>query len=508
MSRTKKSAINSVVGIGCSLISSILSFVLQAVFIRLLGLEYSGINGLFTDILKILNLAELGISNAIMFRLYKQIADDNLFEIEKILSFYRKISFLIGLIIFVVGLGFLPFLHLFVKEAPTFPESLWSLYIIVLATSVVTQFYHYKHVLILAKQDRYIYTIIHYSSIFLKHGLQILVLWLFKNIYLYLLAALATSILNGIVMGVVSKRRYSHSFKSSEKLTKSEKKDLLKDVGSLSIYKLCRTLDATLDTFLISKFVSVATTAIYASVNMLLNALNELLGCFNDGIIASVGDVYASGDKLRTKQIFYQSYHLTYLIYGICTATLFPFLKIFTNWWIGHTLDSAAIYLMLINFYMYGFGMTVATFRNSMGVFQKGWIRPGITAALNFTFSLFLVQKIGLIGTLIGTLISRTFTLVWYDPYIVFKNCFKEVPVKYYVRYIIYAVFTAVACVLNLILNTVLPFENNMLSLMIHGICYLSVSGVVLLLFGAVFNEEKDIVLRIKNLLLNFKNKI
>ncbi len=501
MSRTKKSAINSVVGIVCSLVSSILSFVLQAVFIRLLGLEYSGINGLFTDVLKILNLAELGINNAIMFRLYKQIAENNKYEIEKILNFYKKISCFIAFVILIVGLAFIPFLHLFVKEAPTFPESLWSLYIIVLATSVVAQFLQYRSILILAKQDRYIYTIIHYSSIFLKHGLQILVLWLFKNIYLYLLVALFTTILSGIVYGVVSKRRYSHSFTSKEDLTKPEKKDLLKDVGSLSVYKLCRTLDATIDTFLISKFVSVATTAIYASFNMLLGALNELLGCFNDGITASIGDVYASGDKLRTKQIFYQSYHFTYLIYGICTATLFPFLKLFANWWIGHTLSDMEISVLLINFYIYGFGMTVANFRNSMGVFQKGWVRPAITATLNFVFSFILVQEIGLVGTLIGTLISRALTLVWYDPYIIFKHAFGEFPVKYFVRYIVYILFTACACLANVFINTLLPFNNNILWILLHGIFYLSVSTVILVSIGFVFKEQKELFLRFKNLL-------
>ena len=502
MSRTKKSAINSVVGIACSLISSILSFVLQAVFIRLLGLEYSGINGLFTDILKILNLAELGINNAIMFRLYKQIADNNQFEIEKLLNYYRKFSYLIGLIILVIGIGFIPFLHLFVKEVPTFPESLWSLYIIVLATSVATQFLHYRSILILAKQDRYIYTIINYSSIFLKHALQILVLWLFKNIYLYLFVALFTTILSGIISGIISKRRYSHSFSSKENLTNFEKKELLKDVGSLSVYKLCRTLDATIDTFLISKFVSVAITAIYASFNMLLGALNELLGCFNDGITASIGDVYASGDKLRTKQIFYQSYHFTYLIYGICTATLFPFLKLFTNWWIGHTLSDLEISFLLINFYIYGFGMTVANFRNSMGVFQKGWIRPAVTATLNFVFSLILVQKIGLVGTLIGTLISRVLTLVWYDPYIIFKHAFGEFPIKYYVRYFIYIFFTASACLANVFINNLLPFSNNILWILIHGFCYLLVSAIMLVFLGFVFREQKDLFLRFKNLLM------
>ena len=412
MSRTKKSAINSMVGICCSLISSLLSFVLQAAFIRLLGLEYSGINSLFTGVLNILNIAELGITNAIFFRLYKHIADNNKFEIEKILSFYRKICSVIAMIIFVLGLCIIPFLEFFVKEKPIFQESLWSLYIIVLATSTTTQFFNYTSALVIAKQDRYILTIVNYSSIFLKHILQLFVLWIFKNIYLYLIVALVTTTLSGVVIGHISKRRYSHSFYSKSSFSKEEKKDLLKDVGSLSVYKLCRTLDATVDTFLISKFVSVATTAIYGSINMLINALNELLGCFNDGIIASVGDIYASGDKIRTKHVFYQSYHFTFLIYGVCTATLFPLLKNFTNWWIGYTLDSWCIYTMLINFYMYGFGMTVATFRNSMGVFKKGWFRPAITAFLNLIFSLIFVQKIGLIGTLIGTLISRTLTLV------------------------------------------------------------------------------------------------
>lgn len=507
MSRTKKSAINSVVGITCSLISSILSFVLQATFIRLLGLEYSGINGLFTDILKILNLAELGISNAIMFRLYKQIAENNMQGIEKILSYYRKLSYFIGFIILGAGLCFVPFLHFFVKETPTFPESLWSLYIIVLSTSVFTQFFSYKSILILAKQDRYIYTIVNYSTIFLKHGLQILVLWLFKNIYLYLIVALFTTIISGIIIGMISRRRYSHSFVSKETLSKNEKKNLLKDVGSLSIYKLCRTLDATIDTFLISKFVSVSTTAIYASVNMLLGALNELLGCINDGIIASIGDVYASGDKLRTKQIFYQSLHLTYLIYGICTATLFPLLSLFTNWWIGHTLDDIQIYFMLINFYIYGFGMTVATFRNSMGVFQKGWIRPAVTAALNFIVSFILVQEIGLVGTLIGTLISRTLTLVWYDPYIIFKHAFGEFPAKYYVRYFIYAVFTATACGINLFLNSIIPFNNNIVWIFIHGICYLVVSAVLLFAFGLLFREQNEVIMRFKGLFFRKKHK-
>lgn len=502
MSRTKKSAVNSIVGIACMLFSSLLSFVLQAVFIRLLGLEYSGINGLFTDILKILNLAELGISNAIMFRLYKHIADNDQNEIEKVLSFYRKFSYAVGLIILFVGLLFVPFLHFFVKEVPTFPESLWSLYIIVLATSVLTQFNHYKSVLILAKQDRYIYSIVTYSIIFLKHLLQILVLWLFKSIYLYLLVPLFTAFLSGVVMGAISKRRYSHSFYSKEKLTKEEKNEFTKDAGALSVYKLCRTLDATVGTFLISKFVSVATTAIYASFNMLLTTLTDLLCSFNDAIIASVGDLHASGEKDKVESVFYQSLHFNYLIFGISTSVLAAIISPFVEWWIGHTLSTLSIVFLLMNFYIHALGQNVSTFRNSMGIFRKGWKQPAVTVTLNLIFSLILVNKMGLPGALIGTFIAGLLTRMWYDPYIVCKYGFDKNPFKYYFRYICYFAITAFSAGVNIFIAKSLNMFDNIFGLAITGFVCLIFSGLIFLGIGFVFNEQKLLLRKIKNLVL------
>ena len=507
MSRTKKSAINSVVGIVCMLISSLLSFALQAVFIRLLGLEYSGVNGLFTDILKILNLAELGISNAIMFRLYKHIADNDQTEIEKVLSFYRKFSYAVGLIILFVGLLFVPFLHFFVKEVPTFPESLWSLYIIVLATSVLTQFNHYKSVLILAKQDRYIYSIVTYSIIFLKHILQILVLWLFGNIYLYLLVPLFTTFLSGIVMGTISKRRYSHSFYSKEKLTKEEKKEFTKDAGMLSVYKLCRTLDATVDTFLISKFISVATSAIYASFSMLLTTLTDLFCSFNDAIIASVGDLHASGEKEKVESVFYQSLHFNYLIFGISTSVLAAIISPFVEWWIGHTLSTLSIVFLLINFYIHALGQNVSTFRNSMGLFRKGWKQPAVTVTLNVIFSLILVQKMGLPGTLIGTFIAGLLTRMWYDPYIVCKHGFDKKPYKYYFRYIYYFAITIITAGANIFIAKTLNISDGILGLVVTGFVCLFVSVIFLLLFGFVVKEQKLLLGRIKNIIFGFLKK-
>ena len=156
---------------------------------------------------------------------------------------------------------------------------------------------------------------------------------------------------------MICKKKYNASWYSKAHLPREQTKELIKQVGSLAVYKFCRTLDASIDTFLISKFVAVATTAIYGSYTLILNALTELLGSINDGMLASIGDLFASGDRKRMETVFYETTHLAYFIYGVCTAALAGFLSEFTMWWIGYTLPPAALYVMLANFYMYGIGI-------------------------------------------------------------------------------------------------------------------------------------------------------
>lgn len=507
-SRTSKSITNSIVGIACSLMSSLLGFALQAVFIRLLGLEYSGINSLFTNILSILNIAELGVSNAILFRLYKQIADKNEEGIILYIVVYKRICYVVATIIGILGVCCIPFLEHLVNEAPQFPESLWSLFIVVLVTSVVQHAMDYKNIYIIAKQDRYVLTIVNYATQFACYGFQILVLLVYKNIYLYLLVKLGTTIIKGVWTGYITKHKYGVRWNAKQSLPQKEQKQLIKDVGSLAAYKFCRTLDATIDTFVISKFIDVATTAIYGSINMLLNAVNELLGQFNDGMLASIGDLYAAGDKKRVSSVFYQAYHFTFLLYGIVTATFVPFLTAFSEWWIGYSLPLDCMYVMLLNFFMYGLGMNVATFRNSMGIFVKGWKRPAVTALLNLIFSVLLAQKFGLIGTLYGTLLARTFTLVWYDPFIVIKYGMDEKPWKYYFRYVLYLFFTVIVSGCLVCTRRIFPPMDSFISILWQGI-FLAIEATILcLVLGCLIPEQKMILKRAFNIGKTLVNKV
>lgn len=497
MSRTKKSAINSSVGIVVAVVNSLLSFALNAVFIRLLGLEYAGINSLFASILNLLNIADLGISNAILFRLYKKIANDDQDGICLMLTTYKRICYAVAGIILVAGICCIPFLGDLVKEKPTFPETLWSLFIIVLATSVVTHAFDYTRQMLTAKQDQYINTIVNYIFKFLTSGLQILVLFVYKDIYLFLIIAFVTTIAKYITYSIISRKKYHVLWNSTQHLSKPERKDLIKDTGSLAVYKLCRTLDATIDTFLIAKFVAVSTTAIYGSVLIIITFLEECFGNINDGMLASIGDLNARGEKEGVSKAFYQSMHFTYLVFGIITVTLVPILSPLVQWWIGYTLDDVCIYVMILNFFMGIFGCHVAVFRNSIGIFIQGWKRPIFTAILNLVFSLWLVTKIGLLGTLLGTTIARVLTTHWYDPMLVCKHGFKEKPFKYYIQFILYIAIVSSIAYLMIFINKVLPPMHTFIDIIWHAFIIGTAAAIIVFSTGFLFPEQKPLIKRI-----------
>ena len=498
--RTKMSAINSTVGILFAVVNSLLSFVLNAVFIRLLGLEYAGINSLFSSILNLLNIADLGVSNAILFRLYKKIAEGDDNGICLLLTTYKRICYLIAAVIGIGGLCCIPFLPDLVKEVPSFPEPLWALFVIVLSNSVVTHAFDYTSQMLTARQEQYIKTIIQYACKFLVSGLQLLFLFLYKNIYLFLSIALFMSVVQAIVYAIVTKKRYNALWNSKECFNREERVSLLKDTGSLAFYKLCRALDSTIDTLLISKYVSVATTAIYGSVNLIISFLQESFGNINDGMLASVGDLNARGERQQISNVFYQSMHFSFLVFGVIAVVLVPVLSPFVLWWIGYTLSDLCLYMMLLNFIMAVFGNHVAVFRNSLGIFTQGWKRPFFTALFNIVFSVWLIIKLGLLGTLVGTAIARLLTLHWYDPWLVCKYGLGETPFRYYIRFVLYILIVLAISWFVLWINNQLPPIEGLLDIIWHSIVYTVIAVISLIGIGYCFPEQKNLFVRIGTL--------
>ena len=155
-SRTTYSIMNMTAGLAGYFLNTIMGFICRMVFVRCLPPEYLGISGLFSNILSMLSLAELGIGTAIIYALYKPIAQNDEQKIASIMAFYAKAYRVIGIAIGVVGLAMMPFLHLIIGEEPQIKESLYLIYIIYLFNTCLTYFFSYKSSLITAFQRNYV----------------------------------------------------------------------------------------------------------------------------------------------------------------------------------------------------------------------------------------------------------------------------------------------------------------------------------------------------------------
>ena len=162
MSRTKLSIINLTVAMTGQVIGIIISFIARIYFIKILGAEYLGINGLFTNLLAMISLVELGIGPAIVFSLYKPLAESDVQKVKALMFLYKRVYVIIGSIIFVIGLSITPFLHFFIKDMPDI-SNLRLIFVLFLFNSSISYFYSYKRNLIIADQNRYIATIYRYS---------------------------------------------------------------------------------------------------------------------------------------------------------------------------------------------------------------------------------------------------------------------------------------------------------------------------------------------------------
>ena len=137
LNRKKNSIRNVVFGTIYRYVTILGPFVVRTAMIYTLGNEYVGLNSLFTSILSFLSLAELGVGSALIFSMYKPIAEDDTATINALYALYRRLYKVIGSIIFAVGIAIIPILpRLINKDLP--PDvNLYVIYLVFLCNNLL-----------------------------------------------------------------------------------------------------------------------------------------------------------------------------------------------------------------------------------------------------------------------------------------------------------------------------------------------------------------------------------
>ena len=466
--------------------------------------EYLGVNGLFTNIITMLSLADLGIGIAIPYSLYKPLAKKDEHKINVLMNFYKKVYTIIGIAVLLIGLSLTPFLGLIIKDIPKNVPHLSLIYILFVIHSASSYFFVYKKFLIDSDQKGYITSRIIFTFSTLLSIIQIILLVTTKNYILFLLSSIILVIIQNIYISSKANKLYPFiKNKTDEKLEKEDMEGIKKNVSSLFIYKVGTVIMNGTDNIIISKFIGLIIVGFYSNYVLIINSITTVLNQIFNAITSSIGNLVVTTNKKRSKEVYdnlnFANFWL-YALFGVCIIVL---INPFINIWIGkkYVMGFSIVFLLVLNFYVLGMQSVTNSFRNAYGLFWIAKYRPIIMVIINIVISVVLVQFIGIEGVLIGTLISRLVTTAWLDPYIVHKYGFEISPKSYYIDYLKYLViFIAISIILNYFVSMI-TINNIFILILIAILVVISVNVILVLLFfkTSEFNYFYDKIKKIRH---------
>ena len=433
--RTKYSVKNFILQFITNITSVIFLFVSQTLFIKLLGVEYNGLNGLFTNILTILNLFELGIGSSITYNLYKYTKTNDEENIKSIMSFYRKAYNYISILVLFIGVLFIPFLKYIVKDV-TIDINITFVYLLFVLTTISSYLFSYKRSIIVANQKNYIINVIDIIYTIILNTTQILVLWFTKNYYLYLMIKILCILIENIIINIKASKMYPYLLdKNINKIDPKIKESIISRVKALVIHKTSGAVTNGTDNILISAFLGITTTGLYTSYNYIISSVKKLFGNIIQATTSSIGNLLVEKNYDKNYETFKKIRFLNLWIAIFTSTCLLLITQPFVELWLGkkYLLNISVVIVLVINYFQTMMRSTYATFKDAAGIWVEDKYIPLLQLSINLISSIILLKIFGLKGVFIGTILSSLVLWFYSYPVLVYKKLFNR-SIKYYIR--------------------------------------------------------------------------
>lgn len=503
-SRVENSIRNTIYALGTQIISMLMSFIVRTVFIYTLGKNYLGFNGLFSNIFSILSLTELGMGTAIIYSMYKSVAQEDHRKIAALLNLYRTFYRIVGIIVAILGLSLLPFLDYLVSGIQDIPE-LEIIYLLYLSSSVISYFFAYKKSMLTVYQQDYISSRINLLINFIQGIIQIAILILWHNYILYLLVLTISTFFNNWLNSLYADYKYQYLKEyRSERVDEETKQKIYTDVKAIFVSRISSAIVTSTDNLLISAFVSTIILGLYSNYIMLINVVNTIINRILDSLVGSVGNLIAVESIERVYLIFKRVLFINYWLVAFSSMSFFILANPFITLWIGksYLLSSGIIFMIALNLFMRLIRNTFIMFNNAFGHFvelkKKNIIEPIINIVASLLF--ILVFKMGIIGVLLGTFVSNITTNFWFEPYLIFKKC--QVSLKEYFKIAAnYLLTSIVAGGLTYILCDICLTGNSWVLFLIRIVICCIAINLIIILFYRKTDEYQYFMMLVKEVL-------
>lgn len=495
-------------GILLQLYQVLIPFVIRTIIINQMGIEYAGINSLFTSLLSVLNLAELGVGNALVFSMYKPVADEDLNKLCRLLNLYKKYYRIIGCVILTIGICLSPLVPVMIHGDLPKDLNIYILYYLNLLGTVATYLlFSFYNSILLAYQRNDVISVVSILVSTLRLFSQIYVLLFWKDYYLFLATVIITQIVNNLIIMIVVKKKYPQ-IQPVGCVSKYEKGDINASIRDVFLSRIAGTVMTAADTIVISAYLGLTTLALYQNYYYLMAAAFALINVCLNSCMAGVGNSLITESESKNYNDFLK---LTYIIAWIavegCAFFYCLYDRIITVW-LGqeYILDHKMVISFCIFYYVFVVQLVPALYKDAGGLWHYDRMRQVSGSILNLTLNILLVNVWGLFGVLWSTiisymLVSRPWLVVNLFKYIFHRN--KRDYIMKCIRYAFSAMIATLAC--SLICMGVSAIINNHIIIILIDIIVVGCVGTFVFLIINIGDKSFFEVLKlIKTVYTNY----
>lgn len=455
MSRIENTGKNFIFSLLATFITAITSFVSRTVFIQTIGVTYLGANGLFTNILSMLSLTELGLGSAIGFSLYKPLAENDTETIKSLMKFYKTAYRVIAAVICVLGLALIPFLDVLIKD-PGDIQHIPFIYLVFLYNTVISYLFTYKTTLLVADQKSYVMTNMTSVIGIVTVLIQITVLLIGKNYFVYLIVG---AVINTVQWYFINRRIFRLypylKDRNIQPLAKRERSTIATNVKAMVFHKFGELCINQTDNIIISSFISITAVGIYNNYYMIIGIIDRFSRSIFNAATASLGNLIATQAGEKRYEVFKRYNFLGFWVFGWTGVCLYALLNPFIELWLGREflIDGLTLALVMLNYYLVGMRVTVGNVKMAAGLYKQDQWAPIVQAIINLAVSIVGAIHLDLAGVFLGTVVSSISVPCWYRPMVVYKHAFQKPVGEYFVHYFQYLLVIMVNLALVLGIN-------------------------------------------------------
>lgn len=485
-----------------------IKFFTRRLFTQYISDDYLGLDGVFSNVIGLLSLAELGIGTAIGYALYKPLAEKDEPAIKAIMDLFARIYRKIGLVIFCLGMAILPFLTVIAPEAKNL-EYVHIIFFLYIVNSSIGYFFSYKTTLASANQEYYLYLRNHYVFCICMNLVQIWVISHFHNYFAFVAVQIIFTISEYICMSKILDCRYPLlTEKRHYPLDEEVEKKIWHDIKQLAVSRIGTQIISSTDNLVISHILGLTAAGIYSNYVLIISSLTAIVSQVMSAMSASIGNLVVEEGKEKQQDVFWLTMLVNAFFYSITSVCLFNLTQPFIMYWLGwdYVLDDKVLFAMIVVYYITGLRGHVNTFKYAYGLFQLDALKACIEAALNLFLSIILAWKFGIIGVVFGTILSALLSGMWIEiwltvPQMDIRMC------KHFGKQLVYGFCTLAALLLSRLFCGILSMH---WYIRLPGALVISVlctCGIFVIFFGHT-HEFRELLQIIRNILKRERQSI